>query len=261
MTNALQIGRIIWHDCMTPEPDRAITFYTKLFGWTITTWDGAGTPYHQWTNQGRTLGGSMRLPEEAVKAGAVPHWMMYVLAADADASFALATSLGATVFVPVTAIPSIGRFAVLADPQGAAFALFQPVGEEPRPDGPADVGEFSWHELATTDHTAALAFYGKLFGWEAREAHDMGPMGIYQLWGRPGVPYPLGGMFIRPPEIPANHWLGYVRVTDIDASANAVKALGGQVLNGPMDVPGGDRVAQCADPLGAMFALHWLAQG
>jgi len=259
MTNALQNGRIIWHDCMTPDSDKAIAFYTKLMGWTITTWDGAGAPYHQWTNNGRTLGGSMPMPEEAVKAGAPAHWMMYVFVEDIEQSFALATSLGAASCVPVTEIPTVGRFAVLNDPQGALFAMFQPRGEEPRPDGPAELGEFSWHELATTDHAAALAFYGRLFGWEAREAHDMGPMGIYQLWGRPGIPYPMGGMFNRPPEIPANHWLAYLRVKDIETSANAVKALGGQILNGPMDVPGGDRVAQCADPLGAMFALHWVA--
>jgi hypothetical protein len=82
----------------------------------------------------------------------------------------------------------------------------------------------------------------------------MGEMGLYQIYGQGDVPY--GGMFKRPPEMPVTTWIYYVRVEDVDATAEAVKAAGGQLINGPMDVPGGDRVAQCVDPQGAMFALH-----
>ncbi|MCL7937136.1 MAG: VOC family protein, partial [marine benthic group bacterium] len=94
-----------------------------------------------------------------------------------------------------------------------------------------------------------------LFGWKKHEDMDMGEYGIYRIYGGDGPP--LGGIMTRPPEMPIGAWLFYVTVNDIDAAVERVKAGGGQVLNGPMEVPGGDRVAQCQDPQGAMFALHW----
>jgi hypothetical protein len=107
----------------------------------------------------------------------------------------------------------------------------------------------------TTDQTGAFTFYNTLFGWEKGEATDMGPMGIYQVFGRRGRS--LGGMFNKPPQMPAPpHWMLYVRVPDVDKATERVKALGGKILNGPMDVPGGDRIVQCMDPQGAAFALH-----
>ena len=83
----------------------------------------------------------------------------------------------------------------------------------------------------------------------------MGGGNIYHMYGRPGGPT-LGGMYTRSPEMPVSAWLLYATVPDIDAAVEAVKAGGGQLLNGPMEVPGGDRVAQCTDPQGAAFALH-----
>jgi hypothetical protein len=72
----------------------------------------------------------------------------------------------------------------------------------------------------------------------------------------------LGGMFNKTPEMPAPpHWLYYVRVDDVDRVAGEVPKAGGTVLNGPMDVPGGDRIAQCMDPQGAAFAIHHTKKG
>lgn len=114
---------------------------------------------------------------------------------------------------------------------------------------------FSWHELATTDHLAALRFYADLFGWSKLSEADMGPIGIYVLFGRGERQY--GGMYSKPAEMPAPpHWLLYVRVASLDAALTRVRDGGGQMLNGPMEVPGGDRIAQCVDPQGAAFALH-----
>jgi len=152
-------------------------------------------------------------------------------------------------------IPEVGRFAVISDPQGAAIAIFTPKGDAPGHDGMPNVGEFSWHELTTTDHERAYAFYQKLFGWDQTDAVDMGDAGVYQMYGRGGVP--LGGMWTKPADLPMPpNWLYYIRVPNADEAAERVKALGGQVLNGPMDVPGGDRIAQCMDPQGAAFAVH-----
>ena len=115
-------------------------------------------------------------------------------------------------------------------------------------------GEFSWHELAAADGRAAWDFYHALFGWEQAGAMDMGPNNVYQMFGRGGGP--LGGMYTKPPEMREPRWLCYVRVHDVDATAAAIAQRGGRITSGPMEVPGGDRIANCVDPQGAPFAIH-----
>ncbi len=123
------------------------------------------------------------------------------------------------------------------------------------PERSADIGEFSWHELAASNYETAFDFYSDLFGWTKTDSFDMGEMGMYQMYGRNGMS--LGGMYNKPADMPAPpHWLLYVRVDDIDKAVEAIKEAGGQILNGPMDVPDGDRIAQCMDPEGAAFAIH-----
>jgi predicted enzyme related to lactoylglutathione lyase len=139
------------------------------------------------------------------------------------------------------------------------FCAFQPATYTPGHDGPPAIGEFSWHELATTDWEAAWTFYSKLFGWQKADAMDMGEMGTYQMYHRGA--HPLGGIFNKPPEMPVSCWVLYVRVPDVAAAVSQVTAMGGKVLMGPMEVPGGDLVAQCSDPQGALFALHQSSPG
>jgi predicted enzyme related to lactoylglutathione lyase len=120
--------------------------------------------------------------------------------------------------------------------------------------GQPEVGDFSWHELATDDWSAAWPFYQALFGWEKTSAMDMGPeMGTYQMFGREGQS--VGGMFKRPPNVPA-HWMPYALLKDAKAAADIVAQLGGRIVNGPMEVPGGDLIAQGFDLQGAAFAVH-----
>jgi uncharacterized protein len=156
-------------------------------------------------------------------------------------------------------IPKIGRFAVIENPQGAAIAVFQNA-EGSMPSGPSVPKplEFSWHELATTDRRAALDFYRAMFGWERISENDLGSLGPYLVFGQGGVPY--GGMFDKPPEMPRAAWCYYVRVEDVREAANKVRQNGGQVINGPLEVPGGDCVAQCRDAAGGMFAVHQTAR-
>ena len=252
-------GRFCWYDLMTTDPDGAKAFYTRVVGWGTTVWDGGGFSYTMWTNGEQPLGGLMELPESARAAGSPPHWLAYVSSADVDATAKKVAELGGKVLVPPAPIPTVGKYAVFADPQGAAFAGFTPESNTPGQDGPAQVGEFSWHELATTDLDAAWAFYGGLFDWEKTTAMDMGPAGLYQLYGRKGVD--LGGIYKKPPEMPfPPNWLQYVRVPDVHKAIEVVKELGGKVLNGPMEVPGGSWIAQCMDPQGAAFALHHTAK-
>jgi uncharacterized protein len=246
-------GRFLWYDLMTTDMNAAAEFYGKVTGWDVQVHGSAGT--YRMIHRGRTpIGGMMALPEPAKKMGAPPNWVAYVGTPDVDAAVRQATAAGATTFVPPSDIPSIGRFSIIADPQGATIALFQ-AGQPQPPSHVPEVGDFSWHELATTDTDAALSFYGDLVGWKNTENHDMGPMGVYRMFGFDGVT--LGGLFNKPPQMPAPpHWLFYVRVPDINKGADLVKQHGGKVLIGPHEVPGGDWILQCLDPQGAAFALH-----
>lgn len=256
MADAFPRGRFLWFELLTTDPEAAVPFYREVVGWDTEVWEGGESPYTMWTNRGTNLGGIWQLTAEALASGASPHWLAYIAAENVEATAARATELGATVMVPPSPIPGIGIFSVIQDPQGAFFAAYAPEGDPPGHDGKAKVGEVSWHELITDDFEHALDFYAELFGWRRGEAMDMGEAGIYQMYHRGGEP--LGGMFNRPPEMPSA-WLYYLCVEDLAAAVAKVTAHGGKVLNGPMEVPGGDHVAQCLDPQGAAFALHQFA--
>lgn len=253
-------GRFCWYDLMTSDPSAAETFYKKVAGWGTELWEGGEMPYTMWTNAGTALGGLMDLPEDAKAQGAPPNWLPYVAVPDTDETVSRAKELGAHVYVEPQDIPNVGKFAVLGDPQGAVFAVFTSSEDPPGHDNPPAKGEFSWHELVTTDHEAAFDFYADLFGWQKTDSMDMGEGNIYQMYGRGSST--LGGMYNKPPEMPAPpHWLLYISVDDVNSTVETIKELGGQVLAGPMEVPGGDMIAQCMDPQGATFAVHSSAGG
>jgi len=207
------------------------------------------------------IGGLLNIPDDAAAAGAPPHWLAYIAVPDVAATVTQASGLGAEILVGATEIPGAGSFVVLRDPQGAVFALFRDAKDTPASSsGEASEQEFSWHELLTTDHVAAFDFYAALFAWVKIEAMDMGEMGIYQIYGQEGG-VAMGGMYNKPAELPASpHWLYYIKVKDIEAAVLRVKELGGQVHSGPGEVPGGSQVAQCCDPQGVVFALHFEAK-
>lgn len=246
-------GDFVWYDLLTTDTAAAIAFYAHVVGWSTQDYPGSEGHYTMWVGPRGPLGGVMTLPEEAAKMGAPPHWMANVTVADLDASVARVKELGGKVYKEPEAIPSIGRFAVVADPQGAVSSLFQPE-REMRAHDTTKAGEVCWNELATTDHDAALRFYTEVFGWSLMESMDMGPMGTYLIYGKGGTQ--LGGMFRKPAEMPVAAWIYYVHVDDLDAAIERATTRGAKLLHGPMEVPGGDRIAQFTDPQGAFFALH-----
>ena len=256
MAGTFPRGRICWHELLTTDPKAAIAFYKRVVGWGTQAYS-KGSPYVMWTAQGKPMGGVMALAADAQRMGSPPAWVMYVAVPDVDESVSDATALGARTYVPPRDIPAIGRFAVLADPQGATFALFSSATSVPGHDAPSKRGEFSWHDLATTDWRAAWSFYERLFGWVKTEAMEVGPIGTYQMFGRAGQT--LGGMFTKPREMTGpSQWLCYALVSSADRAATATKQHGGKVLSGPMEVPGGDRIVKCLDAQGAAFAAHSL---
>ena len=253
-------GRFVWYEYLTGDTDAAVAFYTKLIGWGTTEWDNELGPYTMWTKGDKPVGGLMVLPEEAKQAGAPPNWLPYISTPDTDATAGQVKELGGEILVEPMTVPTVGRMAIMKDPQGATFACYTPDDPPEGIDAPPEAGRFSWHELMTTDWGAAFDFYSAVFGWEKKNSLDMGDMGTYQMYGNSGVDRPLGGMFDKPAEMPVSNWLLYTMVGSVDEAAEQVKALGGTILRGPMDVPGGsgDRVVQCMDDQGAAFALHSL---
>ncbi len=245
-------GQFVWYEDMTKDPRGAIAFYSDVVGWKTEPFEG--TDYTMWVSAQGPLGGVMKPAAEQAKEGAPAHWIAHVQVDDVDATAARAKALGGRIYTEPTDIPTVGRFAVIADPQGAAIAIFKPSGEM----APHDVskeGEFCWNELVTTDTSAAVRFYSDLFGWKVVEEMDMGPAGTYRIFGVGDSR--LGGMMTAPkghPSRPA--WLFYTETSDLDAALRRATKRGAKLLNGPMDVPGGGRIAQLEDPQGAAFALH-----
>lgn len=247
-------GRWMWYELMTSDPAAATRFYTGTLGWGMAPYDGLGMPYTMWMRGKLALGGVMALPPEVANSGGAPRWLIYIGTSDIDQTVREVERLGRRTLLSPEEVPTIGRVAQVTDPQGATFGLHQPL-DEPQAETDPGVGAISWHELATTDAAAARDFYRTLFGWEEMSTQDMGPLGVYRMFGRNGRMW--GGMFDKPKEIPGPPaWLAYTRVDDVARTAQKVAEAGGQVLNGPMEVPGGDLVAQCLDPQGAAFAVH-----
>lgn len=251
------LGSFIWCELMTTDLAGAESFYSKVVGWKPEPFAPDGSYIVLNKPEGSGAGGMMLLPEAAKQMGAQPHWLMYVGTPSVDDTAIRIAQLGGRVLKQPTDIPHTGRFAVVQDPTGAMFGIYQPdASMAGKSRGPQGLGDFSWFELYTPDPDAAWRFYSTLFGWEKTSAMDMGDMGVYQMFGRGGG-IPNGGIMKPPPGAPAA-WSPYALVKDAKAAAAATTANGGKILNGPMEVPGGDWIAQGMDPQGAMFAVHSL---
>ncbi len=253
MTNT---GRFVWYELLTTDVKGALAFYPEVVGWTTQPFDRGD--YTMWVGSQGPLGGVNPLPDAAKQMGAPSYWQANVEVANVDEAVAKVKQLGGKVYVTED-IPTVGRFAVIADPQGAVISIFTPA-QDMKSHDVTKAGEFAWHELYTTDYLAAFEFYRQIVGWEQLGAFDMGPMGTYLLWGRDGKQ--LGGMMTMPegmktPDgraVPPS-WMYYVVTDDLEGALARAKANGARVLNGPMDVPGGQRIVQLMDPQGAAFAL------
>lgn len=249
-------GTFVWYELMTTDLDAAQAFYASVAGWTVRDSGVAAMDYRLMAAGDRDIGGMMILPDHAASQGAVPGWLGYVAVADVDAAAAKAVSLGGTIHRSPTDIPGIGRFAAIGDPHGAAIVIFTPLPiENPPPPVPMGTdGHIGWNELMAGDLPGAMDFYEQMFGWQQDKAMDMGPMGPYQLYNIQGQM--LVGMMKKPDEIPAPpYWGYYINVPSLGAAIERVTAGGGQIVNGPIEVPDGGWVANGLDPQGAYFSI------
>ena len=243
-------GTFTWHETMTTDVSASVAFYTGLFGWRTEVMDmGPGGKYTMFLAGDVGVGGCMQAPPDVPS-----HWLAYVGSEDIDATATQVTELGGKIVVPPTEIPSMVRFAVATDAQGAVFAFVKnldPKNDVAPPDGPPAPGTFCWDELYTSDMDAASKFYGKLFGWTGKIG-DTDP-GKYWHWRNAGKD--IGGMMtLQMPDVPP-HWLSYIAAADIDAKVARARELGGKTLMDPMEVAGVGRFVVIRDPAGAVFAL------
>jgi predicted enzyme related to lactoylglutathione lyase len=255
-------GSFIWYELMTTDPDGARDFYGKVVGWKIS--DGpareAGSPdyRHIIRDDGGSNGGVLGLDKAMCDGGARPCWMGYLHVEDVDAEVAAIVAEGGKSLMPAFDL-EVGRIAMVADPQGVPIYLMKPIPPAHDPEAASDVfsgaqvQHVSWNELYTPDIAGAKAFYARHFHFAFNDSMPMGPMGDYWFIDHGGET--IGAMMQQPPHVPMPGWNYYIRVADIDAASEAVKAGGGRVLNGPMEVPGGDWIINGMDPQGAAFSL------
>jgi uncharacterized protein len=246
------MGRFTWHELSTGDTAAAAEFYGSLFGWTSReTGTGPAGSYRMF------LKGDRRVGAAKISAPGEPsHWLAYVSTDSVDVSMSKMTGLGAKVLVAPTTVPGTVRFAVSVDPQGARIGIVQDVGgktPEPVSDIAPEPGTFCWDELMTRDLDAAAKYYAAVFGWTGKFGErDEGPV-RYWHWFHAGMD--IGGMLALPMPDTSPSWLPYVEVSDVDASAARVRALGGKVVTPAMDIPRVGRFAIVQDPAGATFAL------
>jgi predicted enzyme related to lactoylglutathione lyase len=239
---------------MTTDVKAAEKFYTSVVGWTAKDAGMSGPPYVLFSAGSTMVAGLMSIPDDARAMGVPPCWTGYIAVDDVDAYAARVRTAGGAIRREPSDIPGVGRFAVVADPDGAAFILFKRSSDqEPAPIPPGAQGHVGWHELYAGNLDTAWKFYSGLFGWTKGDTMDMGPMGTYQLFATGGQP--VGGMMNKPPQLPMAFWTYYFNVDAVDAAVERVKAGGGKIANGPMEVPGGSWIVQCTDPQGAFFAM------
>jgi hypothetical protein len=242
-----QHGRFTWFECYSNDVERSRVFYSELFGWTIEPLEMSDGSTYELIKNGQTdIGGLMPLMAEQ---GPHPFWLSYLSVAKVDETAARLASSGGTTLRDGFDIPGVGRIAVVADPQGAIFALFKgATGDPEEAEGP---GSWWWNELWTTSTEDALHFYKSVFGY-THDSMEMPDGGTYYILTQ-GEQSRAGLMTSPAVEIPPN-WLPYVRVDDCDQIAERAAALKGKVLWPPNDIPNVGRATVLADPTGATIA-------
>jgi uncharacterized protein len=256
MANAIQsdvLGKFVWYDQMSNDLPGSEKFYSQVVGWSLEPNTMNSQKYTLLKTGATMVGGLMPIPEDAAKMGVRPAWMGYIAVDDVKKCADKVKAAGGAIHRPPTEIPNVGTFAVAGDPSGAGFLLFKGDGDEAPTQDPTKPGYVGWHELHGGDPEKSFAFYSGLFGWTKGEALEMGGMGTYQIFTTKGQQ--SGGMMKKMAQEPAAHWVYYITVDAIDAAQGRVKSAGGQVIHGPMQVPGGSWIINGLDPQGAMFAL------
>ncbi len=249
-------GTFCWAELATTDQKAAVAFYGALFGWGVNDMPiGPTETYSMFQMRGKDVGAAYTMRPEERQHGAPPHWNTYVAVANADDTVNRAKALGATVLAPAFDVMDAGRMAVLQDPTGAVFQIWQP-GKHIGARIMREPGAMTWTELATRDTEGAKKFYTSLFGWKEKTSRGAGM--TYTEFSLDETPFAgmmemnaqMVGMGVPP------HWLTYFQVADVDASANTAKGLEATLVVPPMDIPNTGRFSVIRDPHGAVFAIY-----
>ncbi len=254
-------GGFIWYELMTPDPAASKKFYDEVVGWNIGEESVApGIEYRMiGRSDGGNAGGVLTLTDEMCDGGARPIWLGYLHTNDVDAKVEAIKADGGSVMMEPWDQPGVGRLAMVTGPEGATFYLMDPIPPESNPNAKSDVFSVDqpqrvrWNELWSSDPERSIDFYKRRFGWSQEGGMDMGEMGKYRFVQHDGVG--IGAVMRTMPDMPQSMWNFYVGVDDIDRAAEAVRSGGGQVTNGPMEIPGGEYALNGVDPQGALFGL------
>jgi predicted enzyme related to lactoylglutathione lyase len=248
-------GTFSWPELATTDQQAAVAFYRALFGWDVEDQPiGPGGLYSLLKLRGLDVGAVYTMRPDELRMGAPPHWNAYITVANADEAASRAQELGATVLAGPFDVMDAGRMAVLQDPTGAVFQVWQ-AGRSIGARLLAEPGALCWTELTTSDTDAAERFYTAMFGWTPKHAAPGSP--TYTEFTVEGASGPSIGMMAKPPHLPPevpSFWLPYFQVSDVDAIAAKAKALGGQIHYGPQDIPDAGRFVVVGDPQGAAFS-------
>ena len=253
-------GTFSWAELATTDQKAGVQFYRSLFGWDVNEQPiGPTEVYTMFTLRGKEVAAAYTMRPEERQHGAPPHWNLYVTVVNVDDTVKKAEGFGAKVLAPPFDVMDAGRMAVLQDPTGAIFQIWQAkqhIGAKIL----GEAGTLVWSELTTRDPKRAESFYTALFGWTAKHSSPAAPMEYTEFHnqGKPGV-----GMMAMPAKIPAHvpsFWMPYFQVASCDASTDKAKQLGGNATVGPQDIPGTGRFAILTDPQGAMFAVYTSAR-
>ena len=244
-------GSFCWIELHTSDQNAAKSFYGALFGWEAH--DNPMGPndfYTMFKLQGRHAAAGCTLRPDERSQGVPPHWMLYIAVANTDATAAKAQQLGGKVLAPPFDVMDAGRMAVVQDPTGATFCVWQPKNDPGI--GIAQVaGTLCWADLSTSDVKRTSAFYSGLFGWQLT-TDPKDPSGYLHI--KNGEHF-IGGI---PPALHYKlppHWLGYFQVEDVDATASNAKQMGANLYLPPKTMEGVGRFSVIADPQGAVFAI------
>jgi predicted enzyme related to lactoylglutathione lyase len=254
-------GSFIWYELMTNDAAAAKLFYDSVVSWYVDLDPVApGVNYRMIKrSDGKMAGGLFELDDKMREGGARPIWMGYLNTDDVDAKVEEIKSDGGGVMMEPWDQPGVGRLAMVTGPEGAPFYLMDPIPPASDPDASSDVFSVDqaehvrWNELWSSNPAISIDFYKKRFGWDQEGEMPMGERGNYQFFQLAGVG--IGAVMPTMPEMPRSMWNFYIGVDDIDRAADAVRAGGGRVDNGPMEIPGGEYSINAVDPQGAVFGL------
>ncbi|WP_407164610.1 VOC family protein [Bradyrhizobium sp. ORS 111] len=242
-----------WYELLTTDVAGASRFYASVLGWEAKDASTPGLPYKLFLTGELPRGGLMALPEEGRRQGATPRWVGYVEVDDIELTVRRIQDLGGAIYVPPTNT-NIGRVSIVADPQRATFGLVSgSTVASLSVEGLDAPGRVGWHELLAADWRKAFGFYSEVFGWQRVES-GVPAAEPYLLFSAGGPT--IGGIFNKRPLEPIAFWLYYFNVDDVDAAIARVKAAGGRVYEGPLELPDGSWIVRCIDPQGATFALE-----